>query len=131
MNQMEQRELPRYAVRGVVACQWAYWCSLACAVLSVRYVPLGTIRTAVMLVPALTAALCVAVSYWLYEACDEYVRGQILKGIVWTAIIVAAATLGYFVLELTGLPKVSMLWVNLLGWSVFNLQMLFVILRSR
>ena len=34
-------------------------------------------------------------------------------------------------LELLGFPHVSMLWVNLLGWSVFNVQMLFVILRSR
>jgi hypothetical protein len=39
--------------------------------------------------------------------------------------------LGYFFLELLGVPRLSMLWVNLLGWSVFSLQMLFVIFRSR
>jgi len=37
----------------------------------------------------------------------------------------------YFVLELFGFPRLSMVWINLLGWSIFNLQMLYVIFRSR
>ena len=128
---MEQQELPRYAVRAVAWSQWAYWCSLAMAALSVRYVPPGSIRMIVMLVPVLTATLCVSTAYWLYESCDEYVRGAILRSVARTAVIVAAGTLICFVLELSGVPRLSMLWVNLLGWSVFNVQMLFVILRSR
>ena len=37
----------------------------------------------------------------------------------------------YFVLELFGFARLSMVWINLLGWSIFNLQMLYVIFRSR
>jgi hypothetical protein len=124
-------ELPRHAVRAVAASQWAYWCSLAGAALSVQYIPAGSLRLAVMLAPVLTAALCVSLTFWLYESCDEYLRSSILKSVARTAVIVAACPLVYFVLELAGFARVSMLWVNLLGWSVCNLQMLFVILRSR
>jgi hypothetical protein len=95
------------------------------------YLPPGSVRNAVLLTPVLTAALCVATSYWLYEACDEYLRTRILRVVAFTAVAVAAATLGYFFLELLGFARLSMLWVNLFGWSVFNLQMLFVIFRSR
>jgi hypothetical protein len=69
--------------------------------------------------------------YWLYLACDEYVRFRLLRCVAVTAVAVAFCTLGYFFLELFGFPHLSMLWVNLLGWSVFNLQVLFVIFRSR
>lgn len=128
---MEPNVLPRLAVRGIVLSQWAYWCSLLVATLSIRYIPPGSIRTAVMLTPVLTASLCVSVAYWLYRDCDEYIRLRLLKGVAATGIIVGFCTLAYFFLELRGFPHVSMLWVNLLGWSVFNVQMLFVILRSR
>jgi hypothetical protein len=84
-----------------------------------------------MLTPVLTALLCVSVAYWLYRDCDEYIRLRLLNGVAATGIIVGFCTLTYFFLELLGFPHVSMLWVNLLGWSVFNVQMLFVILRSR
>jgi hypothetical protein len=79
----------------------------------------------------LTALLCLAVAYWLYHASDEYIRARLLRCVAVTAIVVAVCTLGYFVLELVGFPRVSMLWINLLGWSVFNLQMLYVMFRSR
>jgi hypothetical protein len=84
-----------------------------------------------MLAPVLTAALCVATTRWSYEACDEYVRARIQRAVIATALVLAAGTLGYFILELLGFPRISMLWVNLFGWSVFNLQMLLVIYRSR
>jgi hypothetical protein len=128
---MNTEALPRRVLRGVVLSQWAYWCSLACAVLSLSYLPPGGVRIAVMLTPVLTAILCVATTSWSYEACDEYVRARIQRGVTATAIVIAAATLGYFILEMLGFPRISMLWVNLFGWSVFNLQMLFVIYRSR
>jgi hypothetical protein len=99
--------------------------------MSVHYIPPGSIQTAVMLVPVLAAILSVSVAYWLYEACDEFIRIQLLKAVAVTAIIVAVCTLGYFFLELTGFPRVSMLWINLVGWSAFNLQMILVIRRSR
>jgi hypothetical protein len=85
----------------------------------------------VTLTPILTALLCVSVAYGLYQACDEYIRLKLLKCVAITAVVVAFCTLGYFFLELVGFPRLSMLWINLLGWSVFNAQMLFVIFRSR
>ena len=48
-----------------------------------------------------------------------------------TAVVVASFSLGCFFLELLGFPRLSMLWINLLGWSLFNLQVLYVIYRSR
>jgi hypothetical protein len=128
---MNTDTLPPHAVRGVILIQWTYWCSLAMAALSVRFIPPGSVRTGVMLIPVLTGLLCVCVAYWLYEACDEFIRREVLKCAAYTAIVTAACSLVYFILELTGFPRVSMLWINLLGWSVFNLQFVLLILRSR
>jgi hypothetical protein len=128
---MKPSELPGSAMRGVLWSQWAYWCSLAVSALSIEYIPPGSVRTAVLLTPVLTALLSVSVAYWLYQACDEYLRLRLLKCAAVTAIVIAFCTLAYFFLELLGLPHMSMLWVNLLGRSVFNIQMLFILLRSR
>jgi hypothetical protein len=124
------------AVRGarnaaVGWSQWAYWCSLACSLLAVSYIPAGSIRTFVIITPVLTAGLCVAATFWLYEACDEYQRVRLLRAVARTAALVAAATLVWFFFELAGYPKLSMLWVNLAGWSLFNLQVLFLTRRER
>jgi hypothetical protein len=128
---MDPSALPAQAVRGVLYSQWAYWCSLGMAALSLRFIPTGSVRTAVTLLPLLTAALCVALAFWIYESCDEYVRARILRCVAWTAAIVATGSVAWFVAELAGAPRLSMLWVSLFGWSVFNLQFGFVILRSR
>jgi hypothetical protein len=128
---VDPQSLPPTALRSVAYSQWAYWCSIVIAALSTVYIPPGSIRTAVLLSPILTAALCLSVAYWLYRASDEYLRVRLLLCVAITAIVVAGCTLGYFVLELVGFPRVSMLWINLLGWSVFNLQVLYVMFRSR
>jgi hypothetical protein len=128
---MTAQSLPRFALRAVGFSQWAYWCSLTGALLSLRYLPPGGARLLVMVTPALTAALCVAATYWLYEACDEYLRVRMLRAVTRTAVMVAAGTLAWFIFELYGAERISMLWVNLVGWSLFNLQVLLVILRSR
>jgi hypothetical protein len=128
---MQTESLPRFAITTVGWTQWAYWCSLVGAVLAVVYIPAGSIRTFVTITPALTAALCVAASYWLYEACDEFQRVRILRAVTRTAIFIAAGTLVWFFFELAGYPKISMLWINLAGWSVFNLQILLVVFSSR
>ena len=125
------RSLPRFALKAVGYSQWAFWCSIAGAVLAVSYIPPGSMRNFVIATPALTAALCVAASYWLYEACDEFQRVRILRAAARTAVLMGAATLGWFFLELMGFPKLSMLWVNIVGWGLFNLQVLFVIFQSR
>jgi hypothetical protein len=128
---MDTAPHPPFAIRGIVSSQWAYWCSLAMAALSLKYIPPGGIQTAVLLLPILTALLCVLAAYWIYRECDEYIRTRLIRCVAVTAIVVSFATLAYFFLELLGFPHVSMLWVNLLGWSVFNIQMLLVIYRSR
>jgi hypothetical protein len=123
--------LPRKISLYIFYGQWAYWCTLAMAAYSYRYLPDGSIRSTLILTPVLPALLIVAVAYWTYDACDEFIRLRILKCVVITAIAVASCTLGYFFLELFGFPRLSMLAVNLFGWSVFNLLMLYVIVRSR
>ena len=128
---MKTETLPGLAVRTVGYSQWAYWCSLVGAVMAALYIPAGSLRTFVVVTPALTAALCVAASFWLYEACDEFQRVGILRAITRTAVIVAAGTLIWFLFELAGYPRLSMLWVNIAGWSIFNFQMLMVIFSSR
>jgi hypothetical protein len=128
---MTNQTLPRFAVSTVGYSQWAYWCSLVGAVMATLYIPAGSLRTFVVVTPALTAALCVAASFWLYEACDEFQRVRILRAITRTAVFVAAGTLVWFMFELAGYPRLSMLWVNIAGWSVFNLQMLMVIFSYR
>jgi len=127
---MKLTALPKFAVRAVAYSQWAYWSALACAALSVTYIPAGSMRTFVILVPILAAILCVAVASWLYTACDEYIRARLLRSVTITALVVALGSLGYFCLELLGFPRQSMIWVSILGWSIFNLQVLFVILRA-
>ncbi|HEY6924115.1 MAG TPA: hypothetical protein VI653_11655 [Steroidobacteraceae bacterium] len=128
---MASNPYPPYAIRGIVSGQWTYWCTLVMADWSYAYMPQGSARTVLILTPILPALLIVGVAYWVYQACDEYVRSRIVRCTAITAIVVAFCTLSYFLLELFGLPRLSMLWVNLLGWSIFNLQMLYVILRSR
>jgi hypothetical protein len=128
---MVSHAYPPHAVRGIIYGQWTYWCALGMAAWSYAYLPQSSTRTALILTPILPALLIVAVAYWVYRACDEYVRSRILTCIATTAVIVACCTFGYFVLELFGFPRLSMLWINLLAWSIFNLQMLYVILRSR
>jgi hypothetical protein len=128
---MEATALPRLTVRSVLYSQWAYWCSLAMAAFSVSYIPPGSLRTLVMLTPVLTTLLSASVVYWIYRGCDEYLRLRLLRAVVITAIVVSVAALLYFLMELSGLPRLSMLWVNVLGWSTLNAQMLLVVLRSR
>jgi hypothetical protein len=127
---MKTESLPKFAASGVFYSQLAYWSSLVGAVMSVVVIPAGSIRTFVILTPFLTAILCACVASWVYAACDEYVRAKIMRSIAITALVVALGSLGYFCLELLGFPRQSMIWVSILGWSAFNLQVLIVIWRA-
>jgi hypothetical protein len=128
---MNTDRLPRNAALGIFFGQWAYWCMLAVAVWSYRYIPQGSIRTTLILTPVLPAILIVAIAFWMYRACDEFIHLWILKCLVLTSLGVAFGTLAYFVLELFGFPRLSMLTVNLFGWSIFNLLMIYVIIQAR
>jgi hypothetical protein len=128
---MAPASFPRRAVFFISLGQWNYWVMLAVAARSYKYVPGGSIRNTLILTPVLPALVIVPLAYWLYQACDEFIRLRLLKCVVITAIAVAIFTLGYFFLELYGFPRLNMLAANLFGWSVFNLQMVYVIIRSR
>ena len=86
--------------------------------------PLGGIRTCLVLAPIAPAILILAVSYWLYQSCDEYIRQRTLQAATLTALVVAALSMIYVFLELLGFPKLSMMWVQVVGWSLFNVQMI-------
>ena len=64
-------------------------------------------------------------------ASDEYVRNRILKCAALTGVILAFSTLGYFCLEVLGHVRLSMIWVNLYGWAVFIVPLLWVLYRAR
>ena len=128
---MTANTYPHRMISGILYTQWAYWCSLWMAAYSYMHLAPGGIRTALILTPVLPAGLITALAYWVHEACDEYIRSRIRQSVTITALLVSICTLGYFILELFGWPRLSMVWINLFGWSIFNLQMLYVILRSR
>ncbi|QWT21273.1 hypothetical protein KPL74_04560 [Bacillus sp. NP157] len=123
--------LPRKVAFNLLCFQAAFWISLGVSAWMWRFLPDGTIRTCLVLIPVLLGLLIAANAFWVYEACDEFIRLRILKCVVVTAMVVAACSLGYFFLELLGFPRLSMLVVNLFGWSVFNLSLLYVVSRSR
>jgi hypothetical protein len=46
-------------------------------------------------------------------------------------VILAFSTLGYYCLERLGYPHLSMIVVNLYGWTIFTLLMLWVLYRAK
>ncbi len=128
---MSTHEIPGRGINAIFWSQWAYWVTLLMAVLSLVYLPPGPSRTLVVLTPVVTAIYSVSLIYWLYRDCDEYIRLRILKCVAVTAIFIVFLTLGYFILELCGFPRISMVVVNLVGWTVFNLQLMYVLIASR
>ena len=123
--------MPRAAARGIFYSQWAYWCTLLMAGFGYSRLSPGNVRTALTVTPVLTALLVIGTTWRVYRACDESIRLRILRCVALTAVILAFATLGYFFLELSGWPRLSMIVVNLSGWSLFNLLLLYVVYRSR
>jgi hypothetical protein len=91
---------------------------------AVTHMPTGSIRTVLVITPAASAMLIVAVAYWNYCACDEYVRYKILQAGSITALGMLLFVTIYYYLELTGLPRLSLIWVSVFGWSLFILQLL-------
>ena len=124
---------PRYTwpVRGIIASLWVYLTSLVMAAIAPRYLAAGGTRQAVLLLPLLTTLLVVAILYWIYRASDAAIRHRILKCAALTGIILAFSTLGYFCLERLGYPQLSMIVVNLYGWSLFTILILGVLYRAR
>lgn len=118
-------------VMAILLSLWAYLCTLVMAAVAPRYLAAGRTREFVLLLPLLTLLLVICITYWVYRASDEYIRHRILKCAAVTGVILAFSTLGYFCLERLGLPQLSMIVVNLYGWSVFTILMLWVLYRAR
>jgi hypothetical protein len=129
--------LPNPAVRAVLWSQWAFWCALAISVWAYADAPPGALRATLVLTPVAPGLLIFAVTYWLYKSCDEYVRLRILQAGALTAVIIGALSMIWLFLELLslpkflGLPNLGVLSVYLVGWIVFDAQMLWLYLRAR
>jgi hypothetical protein len=118
-------------VKGIIYSLWAYLVTVAMAAVAPRYLAPGGTREFVLLLPLLTTLLVVCITYWVYRASDEYIRHRILKCTALTGIILAFSSLGYFCLERLGYPQLSMIVINLYGWAVFTLLILWVLYRAR
>jgi hypothetical protein len=118
-------------VLAILLSLWAYLCTLIMAAVAPRYLAAGRTREFVLLLPLLLLLLVVGITYGVYRASDEYIRHRILKCAALTGVILAFSTLGYFCLERLGYPQLSMIVVNLYGWSVFTILMLGVLYRAR
>ncbi len=118
-------------VLAILLSLWAYLCTLVMAAVAPRYLAAGNTREFVLLLPLLILLLVVCITYGVYRASDEYIRHRILKCAAITGVILAFSTLGYFCLERLGYPQLSMIVVNLYGWSVFTILMLWVLYRAR
>jgi hypothetical protein len=116
---------------GIAFGLWAYLCTLVMAAVAPRYLGAGGMRELVILLPMLTTLLMVSILYWVYRANDEYIRRRILKCAAASGIILAFSSVGYFCLERLGYPQLSMIVVNLYGWAVFTILVLWVLYRRR
>ena len=118
-------------VVAILTGLWAYLCTVVMAAVAPRYLAAGGTREFVVLLPLLTALLVVCIIFWVYLASDEYIRHRILKCAALTGVVMAFSTLGYFCLEMLGYARLSMIVVNLYGWVVFTVLMLWVLYRAR
>ena len=121
---------PRWALKATLWSQWAYWCCVVIALLAATMLPAGSIRSLLVLLPILPGILILGVTYFIYQACDEYVRQRTMQAVGRTAVAVALGTMVYSYLELLGFPRLSMAWVHAFGWSVFIPQMIALMLRG-
>ncbi|HEY1899729.1 MAG TPA: hypothetical protein VGG49_08055 [Steroidobacteraceae bacterium] len=109
----------------------AYLLTVVTAALAPRLLAPGGALEVFLLVPMLTTLLMVCIIYWVYRTSDEYIRQRILKCAALTGGILAFSTVGYFCLERLGHPPLSMIVVNLYGWAVFMVLILWVLSRAR
>jgi hypothetical protein len=116
----------------IIAGVCAYLSSVLMAALAPHLLAADGARQLVVVgVPMLTLLLLVCAVFIAYLASDEYVRNRILKCAALAGVILAFSTLGYFCLEVLGHARLSMIWVNLYGWAVFILPLLWVLYRAR
>lgn len=115
--------LPTYSL---LAAGWAYVVTLIVVGVAIPFYPAPGMRKVLASLPLLTLLLLVGVTYFVYRASDEYQRLRILKCAAITGVLLAFGTTGYFCLEQLGYPHLSVIIVNLCGWSIFLILMLWV-----
>lgn len=128
---MNATRFPSPAVKAIFWSQWAYWSTLGVAICAYIIMPHGSVRTVLILTPILPGLFIFAVTYWLVKASDEYIRLRTLQAGTITAMIVVILAMIYFFLELLGFPKLSMMWIPIVGWTVFDAQMICLMVRWR
>jgi hypothetical protein len=116
----------------IVASVWAYLAAVLMAAFAPHLLAADGARQLVVVgVPMLTLLLLVFAVFIAYLASDAYVRNRILKCAALTGIILAFSTLGYSCLEVLGHARLSMIVVNLYGWAIFIIPLLWVLYRAR
>jgi hypothetical protein len=109
-----------------------YLTTLVAAAFAPQYMVPGTAREWVVAgVPMIMGLVMMGIVLRTYFASDAALRLRILKCAALTGVIMAFSTLGYFCLELLGQTRLSMIVVNLYGWALFTLMMLWVLARAR
>lgn len=128
---MSDTKFPSAVVKQLFWSQWAYWSTLGVAIWAYIVMPHGNVRAVLVLTPILPGLFIFAVTYWLYKASDEFIRFRTLQAGTITAVIVVILAMIYFFLELLGFPKLSMMWIPIVAWTVFDAQMIWLMVQSR
>lgn len=119
------------AIAALLWSQFVYWCAVAIAAWAVACMPAGGIRSALALTPIGPALLVFSVSYWLYRACDEYIRQRMLQAAAVTAVGMMLLVTVYYYLQLAGLPPLNLAWISDFGWVLFIGQIIPILRQSR
>jgi len=106
--------------------QFAYWGALFVALWAYVALPHGRIHTGFLLLPIVPGLLVFAAAYLLYRGSDEHFRLRILQATARTAVIIATVAMIYASMELAGLAKLSGLWLHLVGWCLFDIQLAYL-----
>lgn len=118
-------------VMFIVFALGAYLCTVVVAAFAPHFLAADSARQLMVALPLLALLLLMFSVVLAYFASDEYVRHRILKCAAFAGVILAFSTLGYFWLEVLGHARLSMIWVNLYGWAVFIIPLLWVLCRAR
>ncbi len=116
----------------ILLSYWTFLVGLGVAAVVARFFMPGSVREVVVItLPLVTLLLHVGTTYLVYRACDEYLRLRILRCATAAAVVLAFAAVADFCLERLGHPYLSMSVLNLCGWSLFIVLMLWVRHRAR
>jgi hypothetical protein len=105
--------------------QFAYWGALFVAIWAYVALPHGR-NTGFLLLPIVPGLLVFAAAYLLYCGSDEHFRLRIPQATARTAVIIATLAMIYASMELAVLAKLSAVWVHLVGWCLFDIQIAYL-----